>query len=36
VLQIQGRGSVTDLAAALSEIDGVLTVSARDVNSVSE
>jgi putative Mg2+ transporter-C (MgtC) family protein len=36
LLQIQGRGSVTDLAAALSEIDGVLTVSAGDVNSVSE
>ena len=36
LLQIQGRGSVTDFAAALSEIDGVLTVSAGDANTGSE
>ena len=36
LLQIQGRGSVTDFAAALSEIDGVLTVSAGDANTSSE
>ncbi|MGH8891066.1 MAG: MgtC/SapB family protein [Acidothermaceae bacterium] len=36
VLQIHGRGSVTDLAAVLSEIDGMLTVSAGDVNTASE
>lgn len=36
VLQIHGRASVTELAAALSEIDGMLTVSAGDVNTASE
>lgn len=36
VLQIQGRASVTDLAAALTEIDGVLAVSAGDANTTSE
>lgn len=35
-LQLQGRASVTDLAAALSDIDGMLAVSAGDVNTVTE
>ena len=36
ILQLQGRGSVTDLAAALSEIDGMLAVNAGGVTSASE
>jgi putative Mg2+ transporter-C (MgtC) family protein len=36
ILQVQGRGSVTNLAAALSEIDGMLAVTAGDVTSASE
>lgn len=36
VLQIQGRGSVPELAAVLSEIDGVMGVNAGDANAVSE
>jgi putative Mg2+ transporter-C (MgtC) family protein len=35
-LQIHGRGSVNELAAELSEIDGVQAVVADDVNSASE
>jgi putative Mg2+ transporter-C (MgtC) family protein len=31
-LQVQGKGSVTELAAALSELAGVLRVSAEDTN----
>ncbi|MCW2793132.1 MAG: magnesium transporter MgtC [Nocardioides sp.] len=31
-LEVQGRGAVTELAAALAEIDGVLRVNAEDVN----
>ncbi len=36
ILQVQGRGSVTDLAAALSEIGGMVTVDAADANTTSE
>lgn len=35
-LQLQGRDSVTDLAAALSEISGVVTVTAGDVSISAE
>jgi putative Mg2+ transporter-C (MgtC) family protein len=35
-LQVEGRGSVADLAAALAEIDGMLTVNARDVTLAAE
>ena len=33
-LEIQGRGHVADLAGELGEIDGVVSVSAGDVNEV--
>ncbi len=36
VLQLTGTGSVADLAAALSEVDGMLGVSAVDVNEQVE
>lgn len=36
ILRVQGKGSVTDLAAALSEISGMLAVNAGDVTSASE
>ncbi|MGH9169576.1 MAG: MgtC/SapB family protein [Acidimicrobiales bacterium] len=35
-LQIHGKGSIDQLAAELSEIDGVTAVSAGDANSVAE
>jgi putative Mg2+ transporter-C (MgtC) family protein len=35
-LQIHGRGSVDDLAATLSELEGVEAVAARDVNAVGD
>lgn len=35
-LHVHGRNSVTDLAASLSELDGVDAVLARDVNAVDE
>lgn len=36
LLEVTGTGSVTDLAAALSEFDGVLGVAAGDVNEPAE
>ncbi|MBV9139797.1 MAG: MgtC/SapB family protein [Pseudonocardiales bacterium] len=35
-LQVEGSGSVADLAAALAEIDGMLAVNARDVTFTTE
>jgi hypothetical protein len=35
-LKVHGRGSVNDLAAALSEVEGVDAVLADDVNSAAE
>lgn len=35
-LHVHGRNSVTDLAASLSELDGVDAVLASDVNAVDE
>lgn len=36
ILQVEGSGSVADLAAALAEIDGMLVVNARDVTLTTE
>lgn len=36
ILQVEGSGSVADLAAALAEIDGMLAVNARDVTLTTE
>jgi putative Mg2+ transporter-C (MgtC) family protein len=36
VLELRGRGSVDELVAALSEIDGVLAVKTADTNNVGE
>lgn len=35
-LHVHGRNSVNDLAASLSEIDGVDAILASDVNEVDE
>jgi putative Mg2+ transporter-C (MgtC) family protein len=35
-LHVHGRNSVTDLAASLSELDGVVAAAASDVNAVDE
>jgi len=35
-LHVHGRNSVTDLAASLSELDGVVAAAASDVNSIDE
>jgi putative Mg2+ transporter-C (MgtC) family protein len=35
-LTVEGRGSATDLAAWLSDVDGVLSVTAGDVDAESE
>ena len=35
-LHVHGRGSVGDLAAALSELDGVEAVTAGDVNAITD
>jgi putative Mg2+ transporter-C (MgtC) family protein len=32
-LSVQGKGSISDLTAALTEINGVLTVSGSDANT---
>jgi hypothetical protein len=36
ILEIQGTGSVSKLAAKLADIDGVVSVNAGDVNVLSE
>jgi hypothetical protein len=35
-LEVQGRGSVNDLAAALDDLDGVFEVTASDNNEGSD
>ena len=35
-LHVHGRNSVTDLAASLSELDGVVAAAASDVNAIDE